>query len=404
MNYFIVAFLSILATLVTGPAWAQQTAPQQHWARSWYAAPLAATADRMPPSLKNATIRQTIRISLGGERFRLRLSNEFGDTPMRLGRATVFLMGDDGRPVAGSERDVVFDGRPDALLPAGAPILSDPVDLHLPALSRLTVSLYLPEDAPQPTIHLLGLATSWVSPGDQTSAAELTDAVSTTQRILLSGVDVERPRPGRIVVALGDSITDGANGTRNADRRWPDLLAGRLQAAGLTEVAVANAGISGNRILNPRPGLGVAALARFDRDVLAVPGVTDVIILEGVNDIGMAWRDKDPHPPTAADLIAGYRQMITRAHARGLRVFLATILPYEGANYWSEPGEAVRQAVNTWIRSGGEADGVIDFDAVMRDRENPGHLASVYDSGDRLHPNDAGFKAMADAIDLTLFR
>lgn len=404
MKNVFLALVSILAALSTGPAWAQQTDPQHYWARSWYAAPLAATADRMPPPLKNTTVRQTVRVSLGGERFRLRLSNEFGDAPVRIGRATVFLVGDDGMPVVGSERDVAFDGLPGAVLPGGAPILSDPVDLDLPALSRLTVSLYLPDDVPQPTIHLLGLATSWVGPGDQAAAPELIDAVTTTQRVLLSGVDVERTGPGRVVVTLGDSITDGANGTRNADRRWPDLLAVRLQAAGLTDVAVSNAGISGNRILNPRAGLGVSALARFDRDVLAVPGVTDVIILEGVNDIGMAWRDKDTHPPSATDLIAGYRQMITRAHARGLRVFLATILPYEDANYWSESGEAVRQSVNTWIRHGGEADGVVDFDLVMRDPASPSRLAAAYDSGDRLHPNDAGFRAMADAIDLTLFR
>jgi lysophospholipase L1-like esterase len=404
MKNVFLALVSILAALSTGPAWAHQTDPQHYWARSWYAAPLAATADRMPPPLKNTTVRQTVRVSLGGERFRLRLSNEFGDAPVRIGRATVFLVGNDGTPVAGSERDVAFDGLPGAVLPGGAPILSDPVDLDLPALSRLTVSLYLPDDVPQPTIHLLGLATSQVGPGDQASAPELVDAATTTQRVLLSGVDVERARPGRVIVTLGDSITDGANGTRDADRRWPDLLARRLQAAGRTDVAVANAGISGNRILSPRAGLGVSALARFDRDVLAVPGATDVIILEGVNDIGMAWRDKDPYPPTATDLVAGYRQMITRAHARGLRVFLATILPYEGANYWSEPGEAVRQAVNTWIRSGGEADGVIDFDLVMREPASPSRLAATYDSGDHLHPNDAGFRAMADAIDLTLFR
>lgn len=375
-----------------------------HWARSWNASPLGAAPDRRPPTLKDVTVRQVVRVSAGGERFRLRLTNEYGPTAARIGRVRIVQLAADGKPVPGTARDLTFDGAAGALLAPEAPLLSDPVDLALPALSRLSISLYLPDEIAEPTIHLLGLSSGWIAPGDQTAAAELTDPVLVTQRVLISGIDVERAEPTRVIVTLGDSITDGANGTRDADRRWPDLLARRLQGAGLTSVAVANAGISGNRILKPKPGLGAAALARFDRDVLAVPGVTDVIVLEGVNDVGMAWRDHDPQPPTQADLIAGYRQMIARAHAAGLKIRLATILPYKDANYWSEQGEATRQAVNAWIRTNTEADGVIDFDAVMRDPAEPLKLAAAYDSGDHLHPNDEGFRAMADAIDLTPYR
>lgn len=377
---------------------------ETHWARSWNASPLGAAPDRRPPTLKDVTVRQVVRVSAGGERFRLRLTNEYGPTAARIGRVRIVQLAADGKPVPGTARDLTFDGAAGALLAPEAPLLSDPVDLALPALSRLSISLYLPDEIAEPTIHLLGLSSGWIAPGDQTAAAELTDPVLVTQRVLISGIDVERAEPTRVIVTLGDSITDGANGTHDADRRWPDLLAARLQAADLTSVAVANAGISGNRILKPKPGLGVAALARFDRDVLAVPGVTDVIVLEGVNDFGMAWRDRDPQPPTPADLIAGYRQMIVRAHAAGLKIRLATILPFKDANYWSEQGEAIRQVVNAWIRSNTEADGVIDFDAVMRAPAEPLKLAPAYDSGDHLHPNDAGFRAMADAIDLTPYR
>lgn len=377
---------------------------ETHWARSWNASPLGAAPDRRPPTLKDVTVRQVVRVSAGGERFRLRLTNEYGPTAARIGRVRIVQLAADGKPVPGTARDLTFDGAAGALLAPEAPLLSDPVDLALPALSRLSISLYLPDEIAEPTIHLLGLSSGWIAPGDQTAAAELTDPVLVTQRVLISGIDVERAEPTRVIVTLGDSITDGANGTHDADRRWPDLLAARLQAADLTSVAVANAGISGNRILKPKPGLGVAALARFDRDVLAVPGVTDVIVLEGVNDFGMAWRDRDPQPPTPADLIAGYRQMIDRAHAAGLKIRLATILPFKDANYWSEQGEAIRQVVNAWIRSNTEADGVIDFDAVMRAPAEPLKLAPAYDSGDHLHPNDAGFRAMADAIDLTPYR
>jgi len=377
---------------------------ETHWARSWNASPLGAAPDRRPPTLKDVTVRQVVRVSAGGERFRLRLTNEYGPTAARIGRVRIVQLAADGKPVPGTARDLTFDGAAGALLAPEAPLLSDPVDLALPALSRLSISLYLPDEIAEPTIHLLGLSSGWIAPGDQTAAAELTDPVLVTQRVLISGIDVERAEPTRVIVTLGDSITDGANGTHDADRRWPDLLAARLQAADLTSVAVANAGISGNRILKPKPGLGVAALARFDRDVLAVPGVTDVIVLEGVNDFGMAWRDRDPQTPTPADLIAGYRQMIVRAHAAGLKIRLATILPFKDANYWSEQGEAIRQVVNAWIRSNTEADGVIDFDAVMRAPAEPLKLAPAYDSGDHLHPNDAGFRAMADAIDLTPYR
>jgi lysophospholipase L1-like esterase len=376
-------------------------ASAQHWSRSWAVAPQKTAANRPPPDLKDRTIRQVVRLSTGGTRLRVRLSNEMSDQPLRIGAVHVAIADTDGRIVPGSDRVVRFDGDASVIIPMHAPIVSEPVALAVKPLQRIAISIHLPDGAVQPTLHSHAAATAWIAPGDQADAVSLREPTRFGQRLIIGGIDVESARPRKTVVAFGDSITDGARATDNADTRWPDALAERLQRA-RQDMGVANLGIGGNRVLID--GSGLNALARFDRDALSVPGVSHVIILEGVNDIGSAARDKAANPPTADDLIDGYRQMIARGHDRGVKVILGTILPYKGAGYWNEWGEGVRAKVNAWIRTNREADGMADFDKAIRDSTDPQRMAKPYDGGDALHPNDAGFHVMAEAVDLKLLR
>lgn len=387
----------LAATMMAAPVSAQ------HWSRSWAIAPAQSGRPSSVPDLRDKTIRQVVRLSSGGKQLRIRLSNEMSSASLRVGAVTVALADAEGRIVEGSSRVVSFDGDGALTVPAGAPMVSDPVQMPVKPLTRITVSIHLPEGAAAPTLHGYGGATGWIAGGDQTSAVALTSPTTTMQRIILAGVDVETARPARTIVALGDSITDGVRATNDSDRRWPDLLAERLQAGKMGGVGVANLGISGNRLLNDSGGGGINVLARFDRDVLTVPGVSHVILLEGVNDLGTAARGGSTMP-SADDIIDSYRQMITRAHDRKIKVILATILPYKGAGYWSEAGEAVRQQVNAWIRDNDVADGAVDFDRAIADPADPLRMAKPYDIGDALHPNDAGFRVMADAIPLKLLR
>jgi lysophospholipase L1-like esterase len=280
-------------------------------------------------------------------------------------------------------------------------MVSDPVDLAVPALGDLVISVYVPGDSGPPTQHGTGLHTTYISgagnfAGQTTFAAERT----TTSWYFLSGVHVLAPEDTGLIVAFGDSITDGATSTNDTNSDWPSQLARRLRAAGINNLAVVNQGISGNRVLGD--GAGVSALARFERDVLTQPGVKYLIFLEGINDIGGLARGGDA--VTAEAIIEIYKQMIARAHMRGIKVIGATLTPYEGAGYYSENGEVIRSAVNQWLRTTGMTDGLIDFDAATRDPQNPRRLRPDYTIRDNLHPNDAGYKAMADAIDLSLFR
>jgi len=407
--------LALAATCAALLPIAAHAAPGQTWVRSWEAAPLevsmphpapppaapdAAATAPVVPLASDVTFRMVARISAGGTAIRLRLSNEISTDPLRLGAVHVALAGDDGAIVASSDQVVTFEGSTAPVIAPGAPLLSDTVALKVPPLAHVVVSIYVPGDTSHLTGHQLGVATTRIAPGDQTAAPEVTGATS-TQRYILSGIDVSGGPATATIVTFGDSITDGALSTRDADHRWPDILAERLKTAGKTSFAVANAGISGNRLL--LTGTGPAALARFDRDVLSVPGVRYVVILEGVNDIGNPTARK-AILPLPRDLIGAYRQIIARAHDRGVKVIGATVLPYKGAGYYSEEGDAVRQAVNDWIREPGHFDGVIDFDRVMGDKADPKMMAAGYDSGDKLHPGDAGYKAMAEAVDLALFR
>lgn len=388
---------------------------QNVWIGSWGASPLPPTPAGgffpATPSFENQTIRQIVRLSAGGERLRLRLTNEYGTQPLRIGAARVAVADGDSRIRRGTERVVTFSGATSVDIPAGSPMLSDPIDLAVGELERLSVSLYFPTDTGACTCHQVGLQPAFVTDGDATSGVFETET-QIAERAFLAGVEVSTDEAAGVVVALGDSITDGVGSTPGANRRWPDLLAERLAARSGAAFGVVNQGISGNRVL--ADGAGESALARFDRDVLAVAGATHVIVFEGINDLGIGFGSfggpgaAGAMPAsvavTAETVIGGFRQIIARAHARGLLVYGATIAPYEGAAYYSAEGERVRQRVNAWIRDGGEFDAVLDFDAVLRDPGNPSRIADGLHAGDFLHGSDAGYEAMAQSVDLSLFR
>ena len=356
-----------------------------------------------PVTVANQTLRQVVRTSIGGDRVRIVLSNAFGTAPLEIGAAHVALRDRDAAVRPASVRALTFGGSAAGRIRPGATLVSDAVDMAVPALADLVVDLYLPGElgtGPSPvTTHNGASQTNYLSAAGNHSGAPTLAAERTAGAwFLLARVEVSAAAGASAVVAFGDSITDGARSTTDMNSRWPDVLARRLAARSGPPVAVLNAGISGNQVLGD--GAGVSALARFDRDVLMQTGVTHVIVLEGINDIGIA---RSNPTPSAADLIAGHTQLIERARARGLKVYGATLLPFEGAPYYSAEGEAKRQALNQWIRMSGAYDAVIDFDRVTRDPSAPTKFLPAYDSGDHLHPGDAGYKAMGEAVDLALF-
>ncbi|MET0980714.1 MAG: SGNH/GDSL hydrolase family protein [Telluria sp.] len=389
--------------------------PHQEWVGTWGTAPAGPPLPAQTQTFNDQTLRLIVHTSIGGSQVRIRVSNELGTTPLRIGAAHIARRGAGAEIMTGTDRVLTFSGSPSITIPAGAPVLSDPVDLDVPALSDLAVSLYLPGQVQATTIHGSAFQTNYVSlPGNFTGAATLPTQRTITSWPFLTEVDVSAPGSGAIV-ALGDSITDGAVTTVDANRRWPDLLALRLQTTRdrlNTRLGIVNRGIGGNRLLRDpgeQPLFGRAALARFDRDVLATAGVQHLVVLIGINDIGHPGTGTIPasEAVTPQDLIAGYRQLIARAHAKGIPVYGATLTPFEGTvfpGYYTPEKEAVRQAVNNWIRTSDEFDGVIDFDRAVRDPAHPTRMLPAYDSGDHLHPNDLGMQAMANAIPLELFR
>jgi len=304
--------------------------------------------------------------------------------------------------VAETSRAVTFGGQAPITLPPNAAVLSDPVEVSVGALTPLAVSIDVSQGTAPTTCHLAAQQTAYIAAEGQTAAADLdSGGTPTISRHLLTGIDAYEPGGGATLVTLGDSITDGFQSTPDANRRWPDFLAERFQEASLRNIAVANEGISGNRLLSE--GYGPNALSRLDRDVLSRPGVRFVTLLEGINDIG--FPDVVPGAVrTPADLIGAYRQIIACVHDNGILIFGGTLTPFQGAGYYSAEGEQTRQAVNDFIRTGGEFDGVIDFDKATRDPSNPTMFLPAYDSGDHLHPSDDGYAAMADAVSLNLFR
>ena len=358
-------------------------------------------------TLSNQTVRMVVRTSIGGRRARLKLSNAFGSGPVLVGAAHLAKRGTGSAIVAGTDRALTFAGKASFTLMPGVVAVSDPVDVDVPALGDLAVSLYLPSDTGPPTTHATGLHTTYVSTeGDFTAQSEFPVAGTTQQYYWIASVEVDAPAEAGAIVAFGDSITDGARSTPDTNNSWPALLAARLGAdKSTTGVAVVNEGIGGNRLFTDATGLaGVSALARLDRDVLSHPGVKWLMILEGINDIGTLGSNTTTTPITKDDLIWVLQQVIDRAHAHGIKVIGCTLTPYEGAGYARENGEAIRSAVNEWIRTSGAFDAVVDFDAATRDPNSPKRFKPEFDPGDHLHPNDAGYKAMADAVDLSIFK
>ncbi|MEM5274532.1 SGNH/GDSL hydrolase family protein [Cupriavidus taiwanensis] len=360
----------------------------------------------VPAEMADQTVRQVVRLSAGGDRLRVVLSNPYGRQPLVVGAAQLAPHAGGGRIELAGSRAVTFGGRPTVTIPAGQSVASDAIALATPALGELALSLYLPQRTALESFHWDGRQSAWLAAGNATAQAMLAAPQVFSARIVVSEVQVEAPAGAAAVVALGDSITEGNGSTPDTNRRWPDLLAQRLAADG---VAVLNAGISGGRLL--RDGMGASALARLDRDVLSQAHVRTVIAAIGINDIAWPGSTFAPHDavPRADELIAGYRRLIARAHARGVRVIGATITPFAGAlrdtpirGYDSPGKEAVRLAVNDWIRHGGAFNAVLDFDAAVRDPARPEALLPAFDSGDHLHPGDAGYRAMAAQFDLAL--
>ncbi|HEY4364366.1 MAG TPA: SGNH/GDSL hydrolase family protein [Bryobacteraceae bacterium] len=361
------------------------------------AAPPAPPRAAPPPSaFNNQTVRMIVRTSLGGSRVRVHLSNAFGTAPLSVGAAHIALRSKDSAIVAGSDRPLAFHGKPSVTIPPGAEMISDPVSLDVPKLSDLAISVYVPGDTGAASAHSMALKTTYIQSGDSTSAAEMAEATTSQAWPWVSDVDVLAPAAAATIVAFGDSITDGATSTPNTNHSWPSLLAQRLAANPATaNLAVVNQGISGNRVLGD--GAGVSALARFDRDVLAQSGVKYLMILESINDINGGARQGTV---TADALINALAQMVDRAHTHGIKVIGCTLTPYGNIN---DEGEVMRQAVNAWIRTPGNFDAMVDFDAVIRDPQDQKQFKQGYNNTDKLHPNDTGYQAMADAIDLKLF-
>jgi lysophospholipase L1-like esterase len=385
----------------------KKSASELEWVGTWACSPqLVEPANRPPsPGLAGNTLRQIIHVSIGSDRLRVRFSNEFGVTPLALTSVHLALPVADGSINPETDKGLTFSGQPSVSIPAGAMMISDPIDFNVAPETDLAITLQAGKVPDGITGHPGSRATSYLVIGDAVSAPTLTNPIKADHWYVLDGVDVAAKKPAAAVVIAGDSITDGRGSNTNGNDRWPDDLARRLLAAKSTaDVAILNHGIGGNRILHDRAGPNL--LARFDRDVLVQPGVRWVIVLEGVNDIGTARKEatSGEQLTTAADLIAAFQQLIVRAHTHGLQIYGATILPFGGSFYFSPPNEADRQTVNTWIRTSGAFDAVIDFDKTTRDSKNPDRLRSDYDSGDHLHPSVAGYHAMADAIPLSSFK
>ncbi len=399
----IACLLSISLLAVAPPA--SRAAATDHWVGTWAASPVEEANDKATVGATDQTLREIVHVSLGGSMVRVVLTNEFGTESLTVGGAHIALRASDSDIQLPTVNALTFNGSPSVVIPPGALVVSDPVALKLPALSDLAISLFIPAQTISTiTLHEAGYRTNYAADGNHSGDKSLEDAKKFTSWLFVKGVDVMANASSGAIVALGDSITDGFGSTRDANARWPDVLAARLQADKQTAgLGVLNEGISGNGLLNEL--VGPAALARFDRDVLGNSGVRYLIVLEGINDIGRAVQPKHPGLAiTAAQLLFALQQIVDRAHAHGIKVFGATLTPHHNAAKYDHPeAEAMRQAENAFIRSGGKFDGVIDFDKATQDPANPTEFLPANDSGDHLHPKDAGYKAMGESIDLRLF-
>jgi len=388
---------------------AAQSPARDRWIATWgtslFAAPPRPPADSIDrtPTFFNRTLRQIVRVSAGGSRVRIRLSNENGDRPLVIGSAHIALRQNGASIDPATDKSLTFNGRSSIVIRPGASMVSDGVSLVIPALADVAVSLFITDSARGSTRHTSAFQTNYVSPaGDFAGAATVAPDTTFRNWFFLAGVDVVNPHVTGVIVTIGNSITDGAASSADSNSRWPDVLARRLLASKEPLKAIVNVGIGGNRVLSP--GAGPSALERFSRDVLMQPGVTHVIVLEGINDISRGTGGPNPRDDISIEeLIAGHKQLIDRAHERGLVIFGATLTPIGGLRGYSPEREAKRVALNTWIRSSHAYDGVIDFEHATRDPSDTTRFLPNYDSGDHLHPKDAGYKAMGESIDLKLF-
>jgi lysophospholipase L1-like esterase len=390
---------------------------QTHWVGTWGASPSPQLADIAQMSeakltFANQTLREIVHVSIGGSLVRVRLSNAYGKESVGIGAAHIARRKKGAAIVVGSDHVLTFSGQSSITIPPNALVLSDPIPLEIDPSSDLAISIFLPYSTLGAGIHYSAQQTNYLAAGDLTSAPDIPNASPLASWVFLTGIDVAAVKAASTLVAFGDSITDGAQSTDDTNHRWPNFLADRLlRQTGTPQIGVLNEGIGGNRILhdpNSNIAFGVSALARFDRDVLAQPSVRYVIVLEGINDLGHAGPNLFPNEQVSAeDVIAGLKQLIERAHENGIKIYGATLTPFAGTvftGYFSEAKEVMRKAVNQWIRTSQAFDGVIDFEKAVRDPANPDHMARAFDSGDHLHPKDDGYKAMADCIDLSLFR
>lgn len=400
-----IGFLVLLLALFAA---AQNKKPAAHesWIGTWACSPQLGDPGNAPPApgFNDATLRQIVHVSVGGRQLRLRFSNTFGERPLTIVATHIALSAGHDAIQPGTDKALSFHGQSSVTIPAGALMISDPLSFDLKPDSDLVVSIYM-ESAPEGiSAHPGSRETSYLHAGNMVSAESLPGAAQMEHWYFLNGIDVVEARPAGAIVALGDSITDGHGSITNGNGRWTDYLARRLESnKGTSEIAMLNQGIGGNRLLHD--GLGPNALARLDRDVIAQTAVRWLIVFEGVNDIGTVPRAAAHHeqPATADDIIAAYEQIILRAHAHGIRVYGATITPFGGSFYDSPAAETERTAVNEWIRSSGQFDAVLDFDAAIRDPKNPLHMLPAADSGDHLHPNDTGYRMLANSVNLKLF-
>ena len=402
---------SAIAAIITAVlASAAQAAPATSWLPAWYASPEPAGGEAAAV-LKDTTLRQIVRVTTGGHEIRLRLSNAYGAEPLHLDDIHVARRDTGARIDPASDRTVMFGGKSGVTIAPGAYVLSDPIALDVTADSALAISVYAAGPARMTTLHDIQRDALYAASGDQAATAALPETKADiglgSAFPWLSEVEVSGGSDTATLITFGDSITDGFGIDRDKGGTWPEILGRRLHAAGIP-LSVANAGLSGNRLLHNGQWarFGDAGLARFDRDVLAQPNAAAVIVLIGINDLGHAGAAGSPEYESADDMIAGLSQLAARAHERGLRAYVATLTPFVGtvfANYYSDEKEARRQAINAWIRHQTVFDGVIDFDKVLDDPAAPGHLPATFDHGDHLHPSMAGLAAMADAVPLDLF-
>ena len=374
------------------------------WVGTWSTAQQLVEPHNNPPSpgLSNNTLRQIVRVSLGGDSLRVKFSNEFSKNPVKMNAVRIALSAGGGAIDTFTDKELKFNGKSEVTIEPGVAVTSDPFHFEMEPRSDLAITIYFGDTSPDVTGHPGSRTTSYILIGNKVSAEDFSGAVTTDHWYIIDDIDVLTPESVAAVVVVGNSITDGRGSGTNKQNRWPDELARRLQEnAGTELVAVLNHGIGGNCVL--RECLGPSALSRFDRDVLGARGVRWLIIFEGINDIGQA-QGADGSEKVANDLITAYEQMIDRAHAEGILVFGATLMPFGDSFYDSPEHEAARTKVNEWIRNSGRFDAVIDIDKALRDPENPSRLLSSADTGDHLHPNETGHRMIAEAVDLSLFK